>query len=82
MSELSRIIKRTRIFGFEDYFSKRINMASVLTNENRKDLLQKLAKEFSGTYNPSNKISSIGHVDLAQGNIILTKSKTSGGSGL
>ena len=58
--------------------SKRI---AVLTNENRKDLLQKLAKEFSGTYNPSNKISSIGHVDLAQGNIILTKSKTSGGSG-
>ena len=78
MSELAESLKERGYSDLRIVSSKRI---AVLTNENRKDLLQKLAKEFSGTYNPSNKISSIGHVDLAQGNIILTKSKTSGGSG-
>ena len=50
---ISRIIKRTRIFGFEDCSYERIE---ILTDENRKDLLQKIAKEFGGTYNPSNKL--------------------------
>ena len=78
MSELAESLKERGYSDLRIISSKRI---AVLTDENRRDLLQKIAKEFGGTYNPSNKLSSVGQVDLAQGNIILTKSKTSGGSG-
>ena len=78
MSELAESLKEKGYTDLKIISGKRV---AVLTDDNRKDLLLKLAEEFGGKYNDDNKISSVGHVDLIDGSKIITKSKSGGQSG-
>ena len=78
MSELVEALKEKGYTDLKIISGKRV---AVITDNNRKDLLLKLAEEFSGKYNDDNKISSVGHVDLIDGSKIITKSKSGGQSG-
>tara|TARA_Y100000296_G_scaffold55958_1_gene64187 strand:- start:72 stop:1337 length:1266 start_codon:yes stop_codon:yes gene_type:complete len=78
MSELAEALKEKGYINLKIISGKRV---AVISDDNRKDLLLKLAKEFGGKYNDDNRISSVGHVDLLDGSKILTKSKSGGQSG-